>query len=190
MPFEFRRDAAETAPRSFADPASADLDLPDDLAALAEQLSEDAAYLEGQYAAGCYEVWASDSSPHPNQQEPPPRRGRNRLVWGGAAAASVLLLLAGAVWVQSLSQDQRPAAQLDSVESPRKSLQLEAPADAANSDRASAGQEASARAAEPSEPARSPVVPAGLFENLSGPEQEALLDLIESKGYEQSSLSI
>jgi hypothetical protein len=39
-----------------------------------------------------------------------------------------------------------------------------------------------------SEPA--PAIPAGLFEALSAPEQEALLDLIESAGIEQPSLSI
>jgi hypothetical protein len=35
-----------------------------------------------------------------------------------------------------------------------------------------------------------PVVPATLFQTLSGPEQEAMLDLMEEEGLDQASLSI
>jgi hypothetical protein len=152
-------------------------DLPDDLAHLAAQLSEDADRLATSYPAAQSEVWLASAAADASDEKI--AASWHRWVRIAAAVAAVSLTAGTGAWIVS-SRTPSPdnTAQFHppvvSEPQPLHSAQL---------------QEALASPTEVT-PMDSPVVPAGFFQTLSGPEQEAMLDLMEEEGLDQASLSI
>jgi hypothetical protein len=139
---------------------SDDLELPDDLALLAEQLGADAEYLAARYPAD-----ATDRAVRPRVARV--AGSRLRMVWSSAAA---ILLVATGIWSGSRLVETEQPAPLASVVAP------------------SSGQ--ATLTVDVAPPADFPATPAMYFQDLSGPEQEGLLDLFEEESLPQSSLSI
>lgn len=171
-------------------------DLPDHLATLAQQLGDDARRLAEMYPAGNPSRWQA--------------QGRSSLGlthgWTAAAAAVFLVASVGAgVWMAG----HRAAApgtarlQLPQLADERGELAAKAggPSDQHGAPAADDGSRIAAqeqhRIVEENQAEQRPDpgeglrwVPAGLFQSLSGPEQEALLDLMEGDALEPASLSI
>jgi hypothetical protein len=156
-------------------------DLPDDLAHLAAQLSEDAERLATSYPAAQSDVWLASAAVDASVEKS--SASWHRWVRIAAAVAAISLTAGTGAWVlnsrtfspDNTAQLQTPLA-IDSQPLPRPLH--------------SAGLHSSQSRPTEVTPMDSPVVPAGFFQTLSGPEQEAMLDLMEEEGIDQASLSI
>jgi len=156
----------------------ADLELPDDLAALGEQLRDDAAYLAERYPAR-RDVAAAGTA----RRAAAARRPR-RMWLAAASAAAIVLLLAGSFtawrWVSRQSPGDNVTAGVP-VTAPSAEVQPE-------------GE--TPRATHPTPVSNDvpaavlPTVPAVFLQNVSGPELEGMLDLMEHEPEGDPGLSI
>lgn len=157
----------------FSNPTNSDSfsDPPDDeLAALGQQLAADAAFLAERYPA--------PAPPGPGVELSPRGSGRR---WRRAAltatAASLLVLTATATWREWSTVEPRPGER--DADKPSTPL--------AHRSGPSAQPQPPAP---PSETGPIDLLPTVSFEGLSGPEQEAVLDLLEENDLASNSLSI
>lgn len=142
-----------------------ELDLPDDLALLAEQLGADADFLAARYPADATDRVIRPTAVHFAADHV--ATGRVRWAWLSVAA---LLFVAAGIWSGSgMFEHQQPSAVVSTDGS--RTPQTKSTADVAL-------------------PSELPVTPSMYFQDLSGPEQEGLLDLFEEESLPQSSLSI
>ncbi len=180
--------------------------LPPDLAALAEQLTADAERLTAQYpvagikGAGCerhVEILQAIATNVPvpcistGRCSPPSSMSsqvqRIRRAWIARAAAAALFL--AAAWSATLVAWHRPRH--ISPVGLRTLEQREAPGGTADSSSsAAAPATVGAFPLHPVVDAADLVVPAGLFQALTPPQQEGLLDLLEDEHLVPASLSI
>jgi hypothetical protein len=144
-----------------------ELVLPADLELLAEQLTLDAQYLAAQYPYPSTQY--SDAAQHDAPSSAPPvTSARHRVLWFRVAAMVIAAVGIGSAtryaprWWQSDVPAAPVAVRVD-----------------AGTTRAASDQNGS-----------SEVLPAVLFGDLSGPEREAWLDLLEDEAFSPSSLSI
>lgn len=181
-------------------------ELPDHLFALAEQLGEDALHLSALYPAGNPDVWKqqsqqqlADATRLASERSGSPLRRRFALWAKGAMVAASLLVAATLAW-RSLPQanvaESLPATPTASkAVPPNDSLAISPLTDLEVSDSAASNTEIASNKATDSNriigtpQVESSMVPAGLFLTLSGPEQEAMLDLIEDAKLQQPSVS-
>lgn len=145
-------------------------ELPDDLLVLVEQLVDDADRLAAAYPSGQPELWLTR---HTREEKPSkqPAQFSPLDFWYHAAVAVLIIGLGvggGTLWMGSGSVDSVFAP--TQVAGPIQTFPV-----------------APASGTEPEE--ESQVLPAAFF-SLSGPQQEALLDLMESEELGQPSLSI
>ena len=165
-------------------------DLPDDLALLAERLADEAEYLASRYPARGSEDWL--------KAQPEPSVSFRRRFWvamGTRVAAAAAMVAVGIIGVWGLSSPgplpfpKIPVTAwnlswpgpVPLLEIPEVNLAAQPTWEIFSDVRSGSDRPSIAPAL---------VVPAGFFEELSGPEQEALLDLMEIKNLDQRSLSI
>jgi len=148
--------------------------LPEELELLSEQLGDDAERLASLYPAPECPAWMAIA-----EQGPSVRQSAGRWLSAAAAAGIVLATASIAVWKQAGADRQSAISRTESNErDPQKSTAASlAVAKPSPSNEAGNGQPTAA-------------VPAGLFQALTGAEQEALIDLMEQDEVGQSSLSI
>jgi len=178
-----------------------DEDWPDDLCSLAEQLGDDARHLAATFPAGESRQW-SDAVAASAPLTPADSNGSRSFAWR-FAAASLLLALGIGVMLWSAAGHGPAGQQTDSVAQEnsrsRRAPAEQPPAEQPAADKKHVAREDTSSPLLPPSPAGPnaqrlspvpPLMPAGVFEDLSAPEQEALLDLMEVEGIKASSLSI
>jgi hypothetical protein len=152
-----------------------ELELPAGLAALGEQLADDADHLARCYPAGrSAESMSSiaDSSAH---------RNRRLIRWGGAAAAVLIALGSWQFVANRMGDDQRPVSRIVAVDpGPGATSYASVVATPAN---------------DPSLTLQKPILgdsslPSSFFRRLTGAEQEAVLDLMQDDPQGKAQLSI
>lgn len=158
-------------------------DLPRDLAGMGQQLSDDAQWLAQRYPANVCPM------------EITPRTGGRRFIrWISAAAA--ILAISGGAWLALRTppalSPKTLSPKLESIDhfatTARSTLGATPPA-ARISDRVLDAGEDYILAADLNSP-DGLIVPAAFFQNLSGPEQEGLLDLLDEMVPEAIDLSM
>jgi len=206
MRFEVTKNESSQRPSKDASDALEQA-LPDQLRMLAEQLSDDALHLASLYPASAPKSWeAAAIVMEKSAAEQPPtelstqhraeqaaRNMASKLKWGVAAAS--LLLACSVAWkIRPVSESATPiavplpshwdnSAAATHLNPPSRPLVTFHPVnnqpDSAQRDL----QEAATRM-------NVSTVPTGLFMNLSSPEQEALLDVMEDEELTQASVSL
>lgn len=176
--------------------------LPDDLQLLAEQLGEDALHLSALYPARAAHQWQATSLQAELVAEPLALKTWNwrklSLRWMKPALVAAGLLVTVTVAWQSVPQNSPPESK--PVVSTHAHLKPSPPATSLKSTTIPAEEELIAfhpvvdQTTESSRvvgdvESEQAMVPTGLFITLSGPEQEAMLDLIEDAKLQQPSVS-
>jgi hypothetical protein len=142
-----------------------DAELPQDLAALGQQLRDDAAWLAARYPANSRDAAVAVAS-------------RRSFRWIHAAAAALVVAAGiGFVLATRPPADVRRPVTVDRIVTSQADGLPQSPS-AEISDRVLDASEAYFLAADTNS-AAGLIVPAVLFHNLSGPEQEGLLDLLD-----------
>jgi hypothetical protein len=145
-------------------------DLPDELAALGEQLSYDADSLALAYPAGTALTTAT-------APEPALHGKRRWLRWAGAAATLLIAVGTWRVVDDRASRDDSPPPQTVSAISSSSS----------SASRPLAVADRATPAPKPIDDAR---LPASIFRGLTGAEQEAVLDLMQDSAQQHGQLTI
>lgn len=183
--------------------------LPDDLVLLGQQLSDDSDRLADRYPSasnndhrepvrrvvGIYTDQVGDAESHgdhPADTAAPENTRRSRLRWTRRlSAAAALMTLAAGIWAFRAEMPSHEPSESAGAESASHSLAADSLQGRrfASGETSRIGSQATGRFGD-TQDEQPTVVPAAFFENLSGPEQEALLDLLEDQGMLQASLSI
>jgi hypothetical protein len=182
-----------------------EVSLPDDLQLLAEQLGEDALHLSALYPARAAHQWQATSLQVAAESLDEKRWSLLSLSqrWMKPVLVAAGLLVAVTVAWQSVPQNSPPKS--PAVISTQAELKPSAPATSLESTQVPAIEDSLAYhpvVDQPTESSRivgtierqhaeteQEMVPTGLFITLSGPEQEAMLDLIEDAKLQQPSVS-
>ncbi len=151
-------------PRLFSD-AGDNADFPDDLQMVAEQLTADADRLSALYPAKLTSVPKGIDEDVAVQESEPNRRTLRRIV---ASAAALLIAVGTSSWYSAHRPHQKEHNNGTAV--------------------ATVGDPTEIKFGNPTEIDRP--MSAGFFQELTGPEQEGVLDLLENSGTRPSSLSI
>jgi hypothetical protein len=178
--------------------------LPDDLQLLAEQLGEDALHLSALYPARAAHQWQATSLLAAAETEAKSRWNLRKLAqrWMKPALVAAGLLVAITLAWQSVPQSSpepmpvistqaelKPTSPSTSLESKKNPTPEELIAYHPVVDQPTESSRVVGTIETKNAETEQAMVPTGLFITLSGPEQEAMLDLIEDANLQQPSVS-